>query len=360
MERMLVINPGSTSTKIAVYEDDKRVLSETLRHSNEDLAHFSWVMEEVEYRKSLIEQSLKDHGVSLDSLTCIMARGGMLPPVESGGYAVTQEMVDYLYSVRTGAHVSNTASVIGFEMANEVGIPAYVYDPVSVDELEPIARITGVPELPKRSQGHALNTHAMARHCARDILHKPIEDCTFIVVHIGGGISSWLIHKGRSIDMYSDDDAGFAPERSGRLQALPLIKLCYSGKYTLEQLSKMIRGNGGLRALLGTSDAREVEARIATGDEYAKLVYDAFCYGIAKSIGDLATAVRGKVDRIILTGGIAYSKMVTDCICSYVDWIAPVELMPGEFEMEALAEGGLRILHGEESPKTIDWQKYKS
>ena len=357
MKRILVINPGSTSTKIAVFDDETKVLSETLRHSDEDLARFPWVMEEVGYRKALIERCLHEKGIDLSSLACIMARGGQIPPVPSGGFVVTQEMVDYLYTVKTGAHVSNTACVIGFEMSKTLGIPVYVYDPVTVDELAPVARITGMPEITKQSRGHALNTHAMARRCARDILRKPVDECTFIVAHLGGGCSVWLIHKGYSIDMYSDDDAGYSPERCGRLQAIELVSLCYSGKYTLSQMAKKVRGNAGWRALLGTSDAREVEGRIASGDEYARLVYDAFHYNISKSIGDLATVVRGKVDRIILTGGIAHSKMVTDSISSYVDWIAPVELMPGEFEMEALAEGGLRILRGEEMPKPIDWQR---
>lgn len=357
MDRILVINPGSTSTKVAVFEDETKILSETLRHADEELTRFSWVMEQVEYRKDLIERYLKANGFDISTLTCVMARGGQLPPVPSGAFPVNQDMIDYLYTVKAGAHVSNIACVIADGIAKELRIPAYVYDPVAVDELAPVARITGMPELTKLSRGHALNTHAMARRCAQNILHRPVDECTFIVAHLGGGCSVWLIDKGYSIDMYSDDDAGFSPERCGRIQALELITLCYSGKFTFEQMAKKVRGNAGFRALLGTSDAREVEARIAAGDEYAKLVYDAFSYGIAKSIGDLATVVRGKVDRIILTGGIAYSKTVTDSILSYVDWIAPVELMPGEYEMEALAEGGLRVLRGEEIPKAFVWRR---
>ena len=354
-EVILVINPGSTSTKIALFENETKVLSETLRHPEEDLAAYHWIMDQVEYRTAHVEQYLTQKGVKLSSLTCVMARGGQLPPVPSGAFEIDQHMVDYMYSLRLGPHASNTGCVIAYKIAQEFHIPAYVYDPITVDELAPIARITGFPELPKRSRGHALNTHAMARQCAQNVLHRPIEECTFIVAHLGGGISVWLIDKGYSIDMYSDDDAAFCPERCGRLQASELVNLCYSGKYTHEQLSKMIRGGSGFRLLLGTTDMREVEARIDAGDSYAALVHQAFTYNISKSIGDLAAAVCGKVDRIVLTGGIAYSKRVTDAICAHVEWIAPVELMPGEYEMEALAQGGLRVLLGQEEPKAILW-----
>jgi len=357
MEKILVINPGSTSTKIAVFEDTSKVVNETIRHPDEALAPFHWVMEQVDYRTEVIETTLQEKGLDLSSLTCIMARGGQLPPVPSGAFPVNQDMVDFLYTVKEGAHVSNVGAVIAHRFAQRLNVPAYVYDPVAVDELQPIARITGMPECPKQSRGHALNTHAMAHRCAKEILHKPVTECTFIVCHLGGGCSTWLIDKGYSIDMVSDDDAGFCPERCGRIQAMPLVKLCYSGKYTFGEMAKKIRGNAGLKALLGTSDAREVEARIEAGDERAKQVYEAFAYGMAKGIGELATAVRGKVDRIILTGGIAYSKMITDWITDYVGWIAPVEVMAGEYEMEALAEGGLRVLKGEEEPKPFVWKK---
>ncbi len=357
MERILVINPGSTSTKVAVFDDETKILNETIRHPDEDLASFSWVMEQVDYRRELIVLAIEEKGIKLDSLTCIMARGGLLPPVPSGAFPVNQDMVDYLYTDKDGAHVSNTAAVIAHQIAKPLNIPAYVYDPVALDELAPIARITGMPDIPKESRGHALNSHAMAHRCAKDIMHKPTNECTFIVCHLGGGCSTWLIDKGYSIDMVSDDDAGFCPERCGRIQALPLVKMCYSGKYTLKEMANKVRGNAGLKALLGTSDAREVEAMIANGDEHAKLVYQAMAYGMAKGIGELATAVKGKVDRIILTGGVVYSKMVAGWITDYVSWIAPVEVMAGEYEMEALAEGGLRVLRGQEEPKPFVWKK---
>ena len=350
MERILVINPGSTSTKLAVFNDDKKVFSSTVTHSDEELSQFTWVMSQRDFRANAIEKELTANGYSLSEFTCIMSRGGMLPPCSSGAYKINQAMLDYCYNQKHDAHISNVGCAVAMLLSERAGreIPCYIYDPVSVDELAPIARITGLPEITKISRGHALNTHAMAHRCAKEIMHKPISECTFIVQHLGGGCSVWLIDKGYSIDMYSDDDAGFAPERCGKIQAMSLIKMCYNGKYSFSDMTKKVRGNAGLRAHLGTSDARKVEEMIASGDEHAKLVYEAFAYGVAKGIGDLATVVKGKVDRIILTGGVAHSKMLTDWIRERVEWIAPVEIMAGEYEMEALAEGGLRVLRGEE------------
>lgn len=357
MEHILVINPGSTSTKIAVFREKEKILAETLRHSDAELEPFGGVMEQIDFRTAAIEAALQEKGFSLDLLTCIMARGGQLPPVPSGAFPVNQDMVDFLFTVKDAPHASNLGAPIAFGFANRLGVPAYVYDPVAVDELQPLARITGMPEVPKISQGHALNTHAMAHRCAEDILHKPVSECTFIVCHIGGGCSTWLVDKGYSIDMVSDDDAGFCPERCGRIPARALIKLCYSGKYSMADMMKKTRGNAGLKAYLGTSDAREVEAMIQAGNEQAKLLYHAFAYSTAKGIAELAAVVSGKVDRIILTGGVAYSKMISDWISGYVSWIAPVEIMAGEYEMEALAEGGLRVLKGEEQPHEFVWKR---
>lgn len=350
MQKILVINPGSTSTKVAGFEDVKQLFSITIRHTDEELKHFTWVMDQLDFRTRRIEQAMLENGFDMQELTCIMSRGGMIPPCKSGAYRINDAMVQYMYDQKVDTHISNVGCAIAYGFAKRLNIPAYIYDPVTVDELAPIARITGLPELPKKSRGHALNTHAMAHRCADEILKKPVSECTFIVQHIGGGTSVWLIDRGYSIDMYSDDDAGFAPERCGKLQAMDLINLCYSGKYTHEEMTKKVRGNAGLRAHLGTSDAREVERMIEQGDSHAKLIYQAFAYGIAKGIGDLATVVNGKVDRIILTGGVAYSKMLTGWIRERVEWIAPVEVMAGEYEMEALAEGGLRVMRGDEEP----------
>ncbi|MBR4658364.1 MAG: butyrate kinase [Clostridia bacterium] len=348
MERILVINPGSTSTKLAVFDDDKRIMAVTVRHPLEEVKHFKWVMDQFDYRMALIEKALEENGIKKESLTCVMARGGLLPPVPSGAFRINKAMVDYFYAAKVDTHISNLACVLADAIAKPLGIPAMVYDPVAVDELSDISRITGMPELPKKSRGHVLNSRAMARKCAEERLHKKLEDCTIIVLHIGGGCSAWLSHKGRLIDCYSDDDAGFAPERCGRLQAMDLAMLCYSGKYTKEEMSRYIRGNSGLKAFLGTSDGLEIERMIESGDEKARLLYDAMALSHAKGIAELAAAVNGRVDSIVITGGLAHSDLFINMLRPRIEWIAPVEVMAGEFEMEALAAGGLRVLRGEE------------
>lgn len=357
MERILVINPGSTSTKIAVYDDKTNIYSINIAHDDEELAGFSWVMDQRTFRTNKVTGALSEAGIDIESITCIMSRGGMIPPCASGAYEVNEDMVSYMLDQKLDTHISNVGCAVAYDLSRRLGIPAYIYDPVTVDELEPIARITGLPELPHKSRGHALNSRAMAYRCAEQEMHKPLSDCTFIVAHLGGGVSFWLIDNGRAIDMYSDDDSAFAPERCGNLQAMELIKLCYSEKYSFKEMTKKVRGNAGLRAHLGTSDARDVEKLIAAGDEKAKLVYEAFAYSVAKAIGSLATAVAGKLDRIILTGGIAYSKFLTDMVCERISWIAPVVLMPGEHEMEALCEGGLRVLSGEEKAHKFVYER---
>lgn len=348
MERILVINPGSTSTKLAVFDDEKRIMAVTVRHPLEEVKNFKWVMDQFDYRMALINKALEDNGIRKESLTCVMARGGLLPPVPSGAFRINQAMIDCFYAAKVDTHISNLACVLADAIARPLGIPAMVYDPVAVDELAPISRITGMPELPKKSRGHVLNSRAMARKCAEERLGKKLEECTIIVLHIGGGCSAWLSYKGKLIDCYSDDDAGFAPERCGRLQAMDLAMLCYSGKYTKEEMSRYIRGNSGLKAYLGTSDGLEIEMMIAEGDEKARTLYDAMALSHAKGIAELAAAVNGKVDRIVITGGLAHSDLFIDMLKPRIEWIAPVEVMAGEFEMEALAAGGLRVLRGEE------------
>ena len=253
-----------------------------------------------------------------------------------------------MYGIKQGAHASNLGCVIALQIAEKQGIPAYVYDPVAVDEMTPVSRITGMPMLNRWMVGHALNCRAMAIRCANEVMHKPLEACRFIVLHLGGGASVRLFIDGKMVDGIRDDELLFAPERSGGQDCQSLIHLCFSGEYTEKDLMKYVRGGGGLKAHLGTSDAREVEQRIAAGDEKAKLVYDAMLCGAAKSIGALAAAADGQIDRIILTGGLAHSKYVAEYLTKKVSFIAPVEVMAGEFEMEALAAGACRVLAGEE------------
>lgn len=346
--RVLVINPGSTSTKAGLFEGERCLFQETLRHSAEELAAFNSVMEQVDFRRGIVEKMLAEKNVSPDSLDAVCARGGQLPPCPSGAFVVDKQMCDYMYGIKQGAHASNLGCVIALQIAEKQGIPAYVYDPVAVDEMTPVSRITGMPMLNRWMVGHALNCRAMAIRCANEVMHKPLEACRFIVLHLGGGASVRLFIDGKMVDDIRDDELLFAPERSGGQDCQSLIHLCFSGEYTEKDLMKYVRGGGGLKAHLGTSDAREVEQRIAAGDEKAKLVYDAMLYGAAKSIGALAAAADGQIDRIILTGGLAHSKYVAEYLTKKVSFIAPVEVMAGEFEMEALAAGACRVLAGEE------------
>nr|WP_092070508.1 butyrate kinase [Dendrosporobacter quercicolus]NSL48277.1 butyrate kinase [Dendrosporobacter quercicolus DSM 1736]SDM11542.1 butyrate kinase [Dendrosporobacter quercicolus] len=345
--RILILNPGSTSTKIAVFQDEKQVLAETIQHTNE-INNFNWVMEQVNYRRELIVHALKENMFCMTTLTAICARGGMIPLCPAGAFEINKTMVDYIYSVKKAAHVANIGCVIAYDMAEALNIPAYIYDPVSVDELQPVARISGMPELRRVCRGHALNTRAMARKCAQERLGKHFSECTFIVVHLGSGTSVRLIKNGITIDANSDDDGCISLERSGNVAAVPLIQLCFSGQYTEAEMLNKIRGNGGLKAYLGTSNLCKIETIIKNGDDNAKLYYEALAYTTAKDVGAMAAVVAGDIDRIILTGGAANSKMLTDLISKRISFIAPVELMPGEFEMQAMAAGTLRVLNGEE------------
>ena len=346
---ILVVNPGSTSTKIAVFQGEKALLQKTIRHSGEELAPYAAIMDQAPFRLRCVEQALA--GFDLTRLDAVCARGGMLPACPSGAFAVDQDMIDYLSAITQGAHASNLGCVVARDIAEPLGIPAFVYDPVAVDEMPPMARITGIPELPRRMMGHALNTRAMAIRCAETVLHRPLDRCRLIVLHLGGGASARLFIGGKMVDGVRDDEWMFAPERLGGVSLQPLVHLCYSGKYTEKDIMDFIRGKGGLVAHLGIADAREVEKRIADGDAQAKLVYDGMLYSAARAIGGLAAGADGRVDRVILTGGIAHSDLFTGWVEERVRFIATVLRYPGEYEMEALALGALRVLTGEETPK---------
>ncbi|MGE5674648.1 MAG: butyrate kinase [Mycobacterium leprae] len=350
--RLLVINPGSTSTKIAVFEAEKAVFTETLRHQVEDLSRFNRIYDQYPFRREIILKWLESVGVEPESLAAVVARGGLLRPVAGGTYQVNAQMLKDLEEGLQGQHASNLGAPLAYNIAAPLGIPAFVVDPVVVDELEPVARVTGLPELPKRSIFHALNQKAIARRAARDLGHT-YQEVNLVVVHMGGGISVGAHQKGRVIDVNNalDGDGPMAPERAGTLGAGDLVKLCFSGKYTLAELQKLIVGKGGLVAHLGTNDARQVEQMIAEGNAQAELLYRAMAYQVAKEVGRAAVALRGQVDRVVLTGGLAYSPQLTGWISEYTSWIAPTALYPGEDELLALAEGGLRVLRGEEEPR---------
>ncbi|MBR0025763.1 MAG: butyrate kinase [Clostridia bacterium] len=350
-EKILVLNPGSTSTKFALFLEERALCSKTVRHEEGELAAFDRVTDQLSYRMDALRIALKEEGIVLSGLSAVAARGGLLPPVEAGAYRVNDAMVEFMLSGRGESHASNLGCLMADVIAKEQDIPAYIYDATSVDQLNEIARISGFPDLPRVSRGHMLNTRAMARKCAEEELHKPIEDCVFVVAHLGGGSSVWLIEGGRSVDFYTDDDGPMAPERSGAVQALSFVGKYFNENYTAKDLLKMIRGGSGIRAHLGTSDLVKIEERIEAGDEHAKLIYQAFAYQVAKCIGGLCAAASRVPDRIILTGGAAHSKMLTGWIRERAERFAPVSLMAGEYEMEALAAGALRVLRGEEDAK---------
>lgn len=348
--KILAINPGSTSTKISLYEDEKEIFTKTLEHPVEEIEKFDKVIDQFEMRKDVVLSFLKEKNFDIKELSAVVGRGGMLPPVRSGAYEVNELMLKTLREKPYMEHASNLGAPIAYEIAKDAGVKAYIYDSVRTDELNEIARISGMPDLPRTSTSHVLNSRAMAIKVAQKY-GKRYNEMNFIVAHLGGGISLSVHEKGRIVDIVSDDEGAFSPEAAGRVPCRSLIELCYSGKYSKKDMLKKLRGNGGLKAYLGTTDARQIEKMIEDGDEKARVVYEAMAYQVAKSIGELATVVEGNVDVIILTGGIAYSEMITSWIKKRVKFIAPVEIMPGQNEMESLAYGILRVLRGEEEAR---------
>ena len=343
---VLAINPGSTSTKIAVYNGDKVLVELTLRHSAEELAHFNSPIEQFEWRKELILNSLTENNFDINDLSAVIGRGGLLHPIESGVYEVNQTMIDELTHTKS-QHASNLGAIIASEIAAECQVKAYIADPVVVDELNEISKITGIKQIRRRSIFHALNQKAMARKYAEDI-GKPYEELNLIVAHLGGGISVGAHCKGRVIDCNNalDGEGPIAPERAGTIPAGDLIDLCFSGEYTHKQARAMLVGGGGLVALTGSNSIIEIQDRSKSGDKVAADALDAMCYGVAKHIGQMAVALCGEVDAIILTGGIAHSKYVTESISERCRFIAPIEVYAGENELQALAVNALRVLDG--------------
>jgi len=347
MYKILAINPGSTSTKISVYEDEEELFVEVLRHSDEELSTFNHVQDQYSYRKNVVMELLVKNNIDIKKINAVVGRGGLLAPVKSGAYKVNECMVNRLKNNPFSEHASNLGALIAYDIAKEIGVNAYIYDSVAVDELQPFAKVTGIPEIGRLSHGHALNMRAAAIKTAKK-LEKNYVDCSFIVAHLGGGFTTSLHQNGKMIDIVGDEEGAFSPERAGGIQVRQLANFVMSWTGDTNELKKKLRGSAGLKALLGTADLREVEKMIDGGNEYAKLVYNAMAYQIAKGIGCLATAAKGNIDRIILTGGIAYSKKFTDIICDYVKFLSPVEVLPGENEMESLTNGVLRVLRGQE------------
>ena len=353
MFRILTLNPGSTSTKMALFDGEEKLFEEVGKHSRAELAGFPDVVSQKDMRKALVYDALKKHGIPTDSIAAVAGRGGLLKPIESGTYLVNDAMIRDLYGDIATVHASALGGIISYEIGKELGIPAYVVDPVVVDELEPRAKLTGIPGVERKSVFHALNTKAIARKAAEK-LGLTYENSRLVVAHLGGGITVGAHWYGRVIDV-NDAVAGegpFTPERSGSIPAEAIVEMCFSGNYTKQEMTRLISSNGGMSAYLGTNDLHEVENMIKSGDEFAALVVDSMAYQVIKEIGAMVAVLEGRVDAIVLTGGMAHSARFTGAIKQAVDQIAQVLVYPGEDEMKALAEGALRILDGSEAVKS--------
>lgn len=351
--KILAINPGSTSTKIAVFRNNKNIFLKNIKHSVDDLAKFKTIADQFNFRKEIILEELKQAGIDVNKISAVVGRGGLLKPIESGVYQVNEQMKADLRNSIMGEHASNLGALIADDIARSLpSAKAYIADPVVVDEMEDVARISGHPRFKRVSIFHALNQKAIARLHAKSI-DKKYEELNLVIAHLGGGISVGAHRKGRVIDVNNalDGDGPFSPERAGTVPAGQLAKLCFSGEVTYEEVKKMLTGKGGLVAHLGTNDAYEIELKARAGDAKAKLIQDAMAYNIGKAIGSMAAVLKGKVDAIILTGGIAHNPDLVDYVKEMVGFIAPVAVYPGEDEMQALAMNGLMVLKGEVMPK---------
>lgn len=354
--RILAINPGSTSTKIAVFNGPNPVFVRTISHSTEELSGFEKITDQYNFRKEIIYRQLEEAGIELDGIRAVVGRGGLVKPIPSGVYEVNEAMKADLRNSPMGEHASNLGGLIADDIAKSLpNARAFITDPVVVDELEPHARVSGHPEFERKSIFHALNQKAIARQHAKSIMRK-YEDLNLIVVHLGGGISVGAHRKGLVVDVNQalDGEGPFSPERSGTLPSADLVRLCFSGKYTQKEILTMIKGKGGLAAFLGTNSAYEVEQRASAGDEYARFIFEAMAFQVAKAIGAMSTVLKGEVDGILITGGIAHGKWFVNQVIERVYKIGPVHVYPGEDEMRALAVNGLMVLKGE-----IEVKEYK-
>ncbi|MDR1669046.1 MAG: butyrate kinase [Oscillospiraceae bacterium] len=345
--RILTVNPGSTSTKFAVYDDEDCVTEQTVRHSRSELD--APIVSQKKMRTDLLTDALARQGVTLESLDAIAGRGGLVRPIESGTYLINEAMISDLKSASASVHASALGALIAKELADRLGIPAYVVDPIVVDEMDPCARLTGMPGIERSSIFHALNQKAVARRLAAQ-LGRPYENLRMVVAHLGGGITVGAHRYGRVIDVNDaiSGEGPFTPERTGQIPAIPLINMCFSGEYAHQELIDRVTKSGGMQGYLGTNNMREAQRMIDDGDEFAALVVDSMAYQLAKEIGAMTAALEGRVDVIVLTGGLAHSGRFTGAVKQRVDTLAPVHVYPGEDEMLALMQGALRVLRGVE------------
>lgn len=352
--RVLVINPGSTSTKIGVFRRDAAEWIDTLRHTDEDLDRFRGqsILAQCDYRAALIQDALSQAGYSGQAFAAVVGRGGLLPPLQCGTYGVNDAMLEELRAARRGEHACNLGALLARRFADAAAIPAFIVDPVTVDEWQPCARLSGTPLIERSAIGHALNIKAVARRFARE-QQRPYDSLRLIVIHLGSGITVSAHRNGRMIDQNTPEEGPLGPDRTGWLPVRQLIHLCFSGAYNEKQLDRMVFGDGGLFAYLGTRDLQEVERRIDSGDAQARAVYDAMVYQIAKEAGAMAAVLQGKVDALLLTGGMAHSQRLIGMLRTLIEWIAPIAVYPGEDELLALAEGTFRVLSGEEQARVF-------
>jgi len=350
--KILVINPGSTSTKVALFSNEQLLFEKKIGHSSQELSNFNKIIDQYRFRQDIILSFLKEKRINLSTLHAVVGRGGLLRPIASGTYRINEKMLGDLRSGAMGEHASNLGGLLAYGIAGNLSIPSYIVDPVVTDEMKPVARISGIPEIPRISIFHALNQKAIARKAALD-LGKKYEKLNFIVAHLGGGISVGVHYKGKVIDVNNalNGEGPFTPERSGGVPVGRLVELCFSGKFSKDEMMKKVKSKGGLVAYLNTNDVREVLKMINQGDKKAKLIFEAMAYQVAKEIGAGATVLKGQIDAIILTGGIAYNNDFVNMVRDRVSFLSLVMVYPGEEEMLSLCEGALRVLKGEEVEK---------
>ena len=347
--KILAINPGSTSTKLALYEDEQPVVEKTIRHESHEFDDCNTLLEQKPLRLACLMDFLNEEGVDMAGISAVVGRGGLIKPLDAGTYIVNSKMLKDLSAGVAGTHSSSLGGIIAEDIGRKYNIPAFIVDPVVVDEMEPIVKLSGIPGVERKSAFHALNSKAVARICAEE-LGTRYEDSRFIVAHLGGGITVGAHRYGRVIDV-NDGIGGegpFSPERCGAVPLNAVIEMCFSGQYSKQEMLDMLSKQGGMKAYLGTNDLAKVEKRIRQGDEFATMIVDAMAYQVAKEIGAMAVVLECRVHAIILTGGLAYSNRFTGDIKQRVDQIAPVYTYPGENEMAALTAGALRVLRGEE------------
>ena len=361
MKKIMAINPGSTSTKLAIYKNMQKLWETVISHLSDELAKYNEIIDQLKWRQKLIKDYVEDAGFSVENMDAIVARGGAgLDPISGGTYKIDEVMLNDLKIGKNAKHASNLAGIIAFNLVNGKNIPVFIVDPVSVDEFKSVARLSGLPDIPRRCQSHALNLKAVARKAAKK-LNKKIENLNLIGVHLGGGISVAAMKKGKIVDVNNANQNGpYSPERVGTLPVLDLVEYIYNNDFKKNELKKKLVGKGGLVAYLGTNDCIDIEKRINKGDKKAKLVYNGMIYQIAKEIGSMAAVLTGNIDGIFISGGLAHSDYIIDGIKDYVKWIAPVMVYPGAEEMKHLVEGAYRALNGNEKVKIYREEKIET